>query len=120
MVNKVTYIDDGLPDIIFADRSRLEHVIINLISNAVKFSPEGSSIYLDANFNLQSPQSSSWRRAISENSFNGEEANLITISVRDEGPGIAASDLSSLFQPYHQINPEASQRGQGSGLGNTN
>ena len=78
------------------DQSRLEQVIINLLSNASKYSPEGSRILLTAGIN---------------------NSNLL-VSVKDEGMGISTEDQAVLFQPYQRVGKEQGKV-QGLGLGLT-
>jgi signal transduction histidine kinase len=72
----------------------MEQVIINLLSNASKFSPERGTIYFLA--------------TIDQNSF--------VIEVRDEGIGISAEEQARLFQPYHRVEQDR-QKFPGIGLG---
>ena len=85
---------------VLGDRFRLEHVVSNLVSNAIKFSPEGSNISV----NIKSDEIK-------------EDQREYTISVIDQGVGISKEDMAKLFVPFNQINAEDLQRGQGSGLG---
>lgn len=83
------------PDLppVYADRDRLLQVISNLVSNAVKFTPDGGRVSI----------------AIRE-SESGVE-----FSVSDTGPGIAASDMEHIFDPYWQVQRTA-RLGTGLGL----
>jgi PAS domain S-box-containing protein len=76
------------------DPSRLEQVIINLLSNASKFSPEQGTIYLHARI---------------------ENSNL-RMDIRDEGIGIPSEEQGRLFQPYHRVEQDR-QQFPGLGLG---
>jgi signal transduction histidine kinase len=78
------------------DSQRIEQVLNNLITNALKFSPPGSAVEL---------------RAIVDGAF-------VVVSVRDNGPGIAAGDVGKLFQPFQRLGgkPEAEVPGTGLGL----
>ena len=78
------------------DQSRLEQVLVNLLSNASKYSPEGSCILLTA---------------------SQSEGNLL-ISVKDEGLGISPEDQGALFHPYQRVGKEQGKT-QGLGLGLT-
>lgn len=91
----ITEIDEDLPAASF-DHSRLEQVIINLLTNASKYSLPGSRIWVTA---------------------AGRE-NGIMIAVKDEGIGISAEDQSRLFQPYQRVGSGQSMT-QGLGLGLT-
>jgi signal transduction histidine kinase len=76
------------------DPSRLEQVIINLLSNASKYGKGGGKIYLKA-----SPEESSLR-----------------VDVSDEGKGLSPEDLKNLFKPYHRIERDRKTPGLGLGL----
>ncbi len=75
--------------------SRLSQVIVNLIENAISFSPKGGSIYVSA-------------KKLREN-------NQIEISVEDEGPGIRQENLEKIFRRFYTDRPESF--GNNSGLG---
>jgi signal transduction histidine kinase/DNA-binding response OmpR family regulator len=85
--------------IMIADELRLSQVIINLISNAVKFTPEGGYVRLDADVI--------------------DEANdhLLTISVTDNGIGIAPENMEKLFKSFEQADNSITRSYGGSGLG---
>jgi PAS domain S-box-containing protein len=76
------------------DESRLEQVIINLLSNASKYSPEKSEISLKA----------------------GRESEGLFIEVTDKGIGISPEDQSRLFQPYYRAVKNQGIAGIGLGL----
>ncbi len=92
-INLVQEIEPDLP-VIRADGTRLRQVILNLLSNAAKFTEEGQ-ITLRA-----------WA--------DGEQ---LTISVSDTGPGIASEDQSMLFQEFSQVDASPTRRAGGAGLG---
>ena len=82
-------------DPIQADQDRLEQVLINLLSNALKFTPAGGAIELGA-------------------ALTGQEARLW---IQDTGDGIAAGELDQLFEKYKQTASGKSSEEQGTGLG---
>ena len=84
-----------LPDI-DADYRGLKQVVLNLISNAVKFTPEGGHIVV----------------AISR-----QNADRLRVAVTDTGIGIAAEDLTRLARPFEQVEGQHSKTTQGTGLG---
>ena len=80
-----------------ADERRLKQILINLLGNAIKFTPEGGRIEL-------SVQGLPTQR-------------LVRISVRDTGIGIKPEDISRLFQPFQQLDSSLSRQYNGTGLG---
>ena len=97
-IQLIINIDDNVPKSVLGDRFRLEHVVANFLSNAVKFSPHKGLVYLNVSYGVRSP---GW----------------VTFSVVDEGPGISLQDQKNLFVPYVQIRPGELQRGKGTGVG---
>lgn len=79
--------------IILADENRIEQVLSNLISNAIKYSPEGR-IQVAGNF----------------------DADRVIICVSDEGPGIAPEDIPHVFDRFYRA-PTAVNLTKGAGLG---
>lgn len=82
------------PVIVEGDRERLEQVVVNLLANATKYSPVGTSVTVTV-------------------SRQGNEA---WISVRDEGAGIDEPDLSRLFRQRFRASRTAHHPGMGLGL----
>jgi predicted ATPase/signal transduction histidine kinase/CheY-like chemotaxis protein/tRNA A-37 threonylcarbamoyl transferase component Bud32 len=91
-----------LPDI-WVDERRIRQVLINLLNNAVKFTPAGGNITLAV----------SYLPAL-DNSPTGE---CLKIAVIDTGIGIAPADIDKLFQPFIQIDSALNRQYQGTGLG---
>ena len=87
-----------LPDI-EADYRAIKQVTLNLLSNALKFTPHGGSVTVSAA--VCGPGS----------------GDRVRISVRDTGIGISADDLKRLAQPFEQIESQHSKTQQGTGLG---
>jgi signal transduction histidine kinase len=86
-------IPDHLP-IILADEERLKQVILNLTSNAIKYTPAGGTIILKA-----------W----------AEEDQLV-IGVQDNGIGISEDEQKNLFKPYERVTKDI-ERLSGLGMG---
>lgn len=79
---------NSCPDepLVFGDKRRLQRVIINLLDNAIKFSPPKKHIVLASR--LTSPR--------------GSSRNNLLFSVEDEGPGIHAADLNKIFELFYK------------------
>jgi signal transduction histidine kinase/ActR/RegA family two-component response regulator len=90
-----------LPDLLIDER-RIRQVLINLLNNAVKFTPEGGSITLEVTL---------------ESSTNSSSHNLMRFAVIDTGIGIAPEDLQKLFKPFIQVDSALNRQYQGTGLG---
>jgi cell cycle sensor histidine kinase DivJ len=80
---------------IVADKRSCKQILINLISNAVKFTPKGGSIAVDLR----------------------PEGNSLKIIVADTGIGIAPKDLSQLGEPFFQASASYARHFEGTGLG---
>ncbi|OAB56659.1 histidine kinase [Phormidium willei BDU 130791] len=92
----------NLPDIVLDER-RIRQVLINLLNNAVKFTPEEGYITLDVTL----PPATEVER----------ERQYLRFSVRDTGIGISPDNLKKLFQPFMQIDSTLNRQYQGTGLG---
>lgn len=94
--SKRLYLDVDVPDdsTVFCDRTRIREVIINLLSNAGRFTEQGGV------------RVRAWR----------EDGNFV-VSVTDTGPGIPAEDQARLFRPFEQLDGSIRRRYNGAGLG---
>jgi signal transduction histidine kinase/CheY-like chemotaxis protein len=97
-ITLVTHIPDDLP-VVRADSIRVRQVLINFLSNAAKFTDEGS-ISVEAS------------RIISPDGYPE-----ILLTVTDSGPGIAETDQSKLFLPFSQVDDSPTRKTGGTGLG---
>ncbi len=84
-----------IPDI-EADHRGLKQVVLNLISNAVKFTPEGGDIIV---------------------ALTRLDDDRVRVAVTDTGIGIAPEDLARLARPFEQVEGQHSKTTQGTGLG---
>lgn len=78
------------------DKERIIQVLVNLVSNALKFSPRGSSIFLNV---------------------RPEAPNAVRFEVVDQGPGVPEQERSRLFKKFEQLDQEQETKKQGSGFG---
>jgi PAS domain S-box-containing protein len=88
-------LDDGAPLVLHADRTRLRQVLLNLVSNAIKYNRRGGQVTL----RLQ---------ALPE--------GVARVQVEDTGVGIAAEQMARLFEPFHR-GAQASGNVEGTGIG---
>lgn len=77
------------------DPEAVDRIIMNLISNAIKFSPQGSCIYINA-----------WK-----------SINQLTISIKDQGIGIPEDEQKSIFNRFVQSSKNKKNENTGSGIG---
>lgn len=89
---ELTYDESPMPEV-EVDRPQIERVLVNLIGNAIKYTPRGGRIRVHAR-------------------HDGHE---VVIAVEDTGPGIAAEDLGNIFEKYRRA--PAAHRVDGVGLG---
>lgn len=83
-----------LPEIT-ADPIRIEQILLHLLSNAVKFTPDGGSISLSAS----------------------SKGSFIVIEIRDSGPSILSEEQHQVFQPCYRLKNENEKDAPGLGLG---
>ncbi len=94
------------PCLISGDLKRLTRVVMNLISNAIKYSEAGTEIWVDVTVEEAPPS----RRA------SGARAGQALMRVRDEGVGIAPEDVPRLFRPFSRLDRTRTMA-KGTGLG---
>jgi signal transduction histidine kinase len=89
-----------------ADANRIQHVLNNLLDNAIKYSPRGGTIELTAG-----------SFALPGEGERPAEPQAIRISVRDQGIGIPPEQRARLFQPFSRVDHPSMSQAQGVGLG---
>ena len=95
---QLTFTVTVAPDLVArADREKVQQVLINLLTNAVKFTPAGGRVALDAR--------------------SDDGAGRVLVRVSDTGIGIRPDKLQSIFEPFVQVDAGASRRTEGTGLG---
>ena len=89
-----TDIIEGLPDL-FIDQKRIKQVLINLVNNAIKFSPDGSTINIQAK----------------------KEQSDVLFEVQDFGQGISKDKQDMIFETFYQVDSGMKRSFGGTGLG---
>jgi signal transduction histidine kinase len=87
--------DPSLPQI-YADPRRLDQVLTNLISNAIKFTGENGEVEVGA---------------------AGVDTGAVNVWIKDNGEGIAADELDHIFEKYRQVGNGTKSTHEGTGLG---
>jgi PAS domain S-box-containing protein len=81
---------------VHADRRCLRQVLINLVANAVKYTPIGGRVRVDVT-------------AVPD--------DMVRIGVTDSGPGISPDSIADVFQPFHRLERDGHESSEGTGLG---
>jgi signal transduction histidine kinase len=81
--------------VFYADAERVEQIVLNLISNAVKFTPAGGMVRITT----------------------GSKVDKVHLCVEDSGVGIPAGKLEAVFEPFVQVDTPQSSGSRGTGLG---
>jgi signal transduction histidine kinase len=90
---------------LWADERLLKQALLNVLSNAVKFTPSGGSIRMTATMESRGEP------------WGEPRGDKLTIEIADTGLGIAAAQLSRVFEPFHRGDGAMNRRFEGTGLG---
>jgi signal transduction histidine kinase len=90
--------EEGMEAMAALDEDRITQVLVNLVSNAIKFTPEGGRISVEAELDQD---------AVSP---------VVAVTVTDTGIGIETEDLSHVFEEFAQVGPPGKEEGTGLGL----
>ena len=104
---------DNLPDI-YGDTQRLEQILTNLVSNAMKFTPANKSITIKSE--LKNAQDIIPCKHF-EKEIKSLRGNYVVVSVRDEGIGIKDENILKAFEMFSQIENSLTRKVGGTGLG---
>ena len=97
------YIDPNIPESLFGDPIRIKQVLMNLISNSVKFTEKGEI-----------------ELTVTSDSLNkNTSSQMLVFSVRDTGIGIPRDQQSEIFESFSQVDKSFSKKHEGTGLGLT-
>lgn len=100
-VNLTLIVDEVVPEFIYADSDRLSQILINLIGNALKFTPGGKDVYVSIR--------------LAKN--HDPSKNFLEFRVKDAGIGMSQEQLGIIFDPFTQIRDTNQAHGGGTGLG---
>ena len=94
----ITKIDESIPQVLYGDASRLKQICVNILTNAVKYTKEGSITF-------------------SINSVTKNDVCRLIISVEDTGIGIKQENLNKLFNKFERLDLKDNITIEGTGLG---
>ena len=101
-INLGLYIDPNLPESLIGDPTRVKQIVVNLISNAVKFTPEGGNIDV-----------------VIEKVASTDKETTIQFAVKDSGIGITQEQKQKIFEAFSQADASTNRKFGGTGLGLT-
>ncbi len=119
---------DDIPETIIADERKFKQILYNILSNAVKFTPNGGKIELSASVVPVGEVSQLAELAEFSEIDLGEAdpayleaadkaSNCLLIQIADSGIGIEKSDIDRIFNPFEQVDSSSTRQFQGTGLG---
>jgi DNA-binding response OmpR family regulator len=105
----------------YFDVDKLEKIVNNLMSNAMKFTPEGGSVnvglcFIPSSSPIISSQSNQPSRMRGEEKTKGRNEKLVRISVADTGAGISPEHLAHIFDRFYRVDETHATEGTGIGL----
>jgi signal transduction histidine kinase len=95
---KITLIvsQNTIPAVISGDKNKVQQMLVNLVGNAIKFTPEGGNVTLD---------------------FTENHSQELVVSVQDTGVGIKSENIHKVLLPFEQIDNSETGKHKGTGLG---
>ncbi len=103
--------------IALGDEGAIHRVFLNLLSNALKYSPEGRPVLLDGRARLVEPPGSPGMSSAAEAASAAGMASVAEVIVRDWGVGIAKADQDKIFERFTRLERDLNSPVRGSGLG---
>ena len=91
--------------------------VVNLLDNAVKYSPQGSSVKVDALAIDAPPEAAGAADGTARDALTRGTGRWFAVTVADRGPGIPAKDLPRLFERFYRVDKGRSREAGGTGLG---
>ena len=109
-------LDKELPIGLYADKSILEKIFMNLLNNAFKYTDDGGQITVESHANRQSFTSSyKYYHTVSESTEQQDDVFLIVF--RDTGRGISEESIASVFERFYKVNTNNADKHLGTGIG---
>jgi PAS domain S-box-containing protein len=112
------HVSPDMPDLLLGDVGRLRQVIVNLVGNAIKFTPQGEVVVTvrgqESGVRDQESASSS---LTSDSCLLTPDSCLLHFEVRDTGIGIPADKQQAIFEPFEQVDGSITRQYGGTGLG---
>ncbi|MDR2452200.1 MAG: response regulator [Candidatus Accumulibacter sp.] len=108
-VNFTVFVDSRLPAMLVGDESRIRQILLNLLSNAAKYTPKG-----EISLSVHGVEMGRDERHADD---GGEDEIEIVCEVKDTGIGIRPEDLDRLFGDFTRVDTEANAGVEGTGLG---
>jgi len=102
-----------LPEIV-ADERKLRQVLLNLVSNAIKFTEQGGKIHLELRYSPQPKALWMYPQVQDKTPF---EEGYFKILLEDTGIGIEEKNIDSIFEPFSQVDSSFTRKYSGTGLG---
>jgi DNA-binding response OmpR family regulator len=102
------------------DRNKLEIVIYNILSNALKFTPQGGQVILSLIRNKSDSKKEDIVHGYNYASYGhlpDRCQEWVEISIKDSGPGIPLKHINDIFKRYYQVDNSKSDQGSGFGIG---
>jgi len=109
-------VNDAIPGILVSDVTRLRQILVNLISNAVKFTHQGE-VVIEVNSAGRTPYNAPFGQEQNTDFLRHPDQWLLHFSVRDTGIGIALDRQHSLFTSFQQVDASTTRHYGGTGLG---
>jgi signal transduction histidine kinase len=101
---------------VVADRTRLKQVLLNLLSNALKYNREGGLVLVECGAGLPGETAPGAKNTDAKNTDPAARAGRVRISVKDTGIGLRPDQIDALFQPFQRLDQEGGKE-EGAGIG---
>ncbi len=90
------------------DREKMQQIIYNLLSNALKFTPKGGKVVFNVNEVAGTTNTSG---------TNGDNEHFLQIKIWNSGTGISAEHIKNIFNRFYQVDDTHTRTGEGTGIG---